>query len=220
MKIGLVFQERNFIGPEYYRFLTAAGYELIPIRWGTMSHFSVGWEKERTGGLWTAKMIPEVPQDVSEWGGNLIGGFSEYDVLINGGVGRKLGKEILNAPRWGWVNVHPGSLPDFRGSSCPEWAKLLGKPVVCTAHKMVEELDAGPVIHASEYVHPPEYNYHQFRAHLYPHCAVVLMQALNKIEKGESPTPQTEGGATWPPMPREVIEIVKRRFFPFHPGVM
>ena len=34
------------------------------------------------------------------------------------------------------VNIHPGSLPSYRGKNCPEWAVLQGDKVIITAHIM------------------------------------------------------------------------------------
>ena len=47
----------------------------------------------------------------------------------------------------GIVNVHMGDLPRYRGNACPNWAILAGEPeVVLSMHRMVEELDAGPIL--------------------------------------------------------------------------
>jgi methionyl-tRNA formyltransferase len=70
----------------------------------------------------------------------------DLDLLINGGTPRKLRTAILQTPRLGVINVHPGLLPKYRGSSCVEWAILNDDPVGNSAHFMVEGYDEGPVI--------------------------------------------------------------------------
>lgn len=46
----------------------------------------------------------------------------------------------------GVYNAHAGDLPRYRGNACPNWAIIAGeREVGCTVHKMVEELDAGPI---------------------------------------------------------------------------
>jgi UDP-4-amino-4-deoxy-L-arabinose formyltransferase/UDP-glucuronic acid dehydrogenase (UDP-4-keto-hexauronic acid decarboxylating) len=46
----------------------------------------------------------------------------------------------------GVLNAHAGDLPRFRGNACPNWAILTGEPHVgLCVHRMVPELDAGPV---------------------------------------------------------------------------
>ena len=47
----------------------------------------------------------------------------------------------------GIVNAHAGDLPRYRGNACPNWAILNNESkVVITLHKMVKELDAGPIL--------------------------------------------------------------------------
>ncbi len=70
----------------------------------------------------------------------------DLDLLINGGTPRKLHTAILQTPRLGVINVHPGLLPKYRGSSCVEWAILNDDPVGNSAHFMVEGYDEGPVV--------------------------------------------------------------------------
>lgn len=46
----------------------------------------------------------------------------------------------------GVLNAHPGDLPRYRGNACLNWAILAGEAeAVLSVHRMVEELDAGPV---------------------------------------------------------------------------
>ena len=215
MRIALFFQAGNFVGPEYFHALKGAGFDVTPVHMGVMSNESRGREIDRTGGLWNPKPI-DYAEDFSEWGGDAIRRLSEFDYAVNGGVGVKLSDDILKATKKGWINVHPGRLPAFRGSSCPEWAVLVGDAVYATAHIMDRGLDTGPVICGVRYDVDPAWNYFQFRANLYPHCARVLVRAL------EMPSPVMQQGfaVTWPQMPPQILERVKRQFFPFHPGVM
>jgi UDP-4-amino-4-deoxy-L-arabinose formyltransferase/UDP-glucuronic acid dehydrogenase (UDP-4-keto-hexauronic acid decarboxylating) len=53
----------------------------------------------------------------------------------------------------GVFNAHPGDLPRYRGNACLNWAILAGETeAVLTVHKMVEQLDAGPI--AEKYRRP------------------------------------------------------------------
>lgn len=219
MRIGLFFQGGNFIGPEYFRALRTTAHEIVPVVMGVMSYESRGREIDRTGGLWNPNPIMEAV-DFSEWGGDAIRELAQFDYAVNGGVGFKITGDILRAPKRGWINVHPGLLPAFRGSSCPEWAVLVGENVYATAHMMDEGLDTGPIICSERYSFDPEWNYHQFRANLYPHCANVLLRALKLLEGGKAPVEQVGFGVTWPKMPDQILERVKRQFFPFHPSIM
>jgi methionyl-tRNA formyltransferase len=46
----------------------------------------------------------------------------------------------------GVFNAHAGDLPRYRGNACLNWALIAGESeAVLTIHRMVEELDAGPI---------------------------------------------------------------------------
>ena len=58
-----------------------------------------------------------------------------------------IGPEMLGRFPHGVVNAHAGDLPRYRGNATPNWAILAGEQrVVLTLHRMVECLDAGPVL--------------------------------------------------------------------------
>lgn len=54
--------------------------------------------------------------------------------------------EVLAIPDRGWLNLHPAYLPHNRGWHTPTWAILDGSPAGATLHRMVEEIDAGPIV--------------------------------------------------------------------------
>lgn len=54
--------------------------------------------------------------------------------------------DILRVPGRGWINLHPAYLPHNRGWHTPSWAILDKTPAGATLHRMVEEVDAGPII--------------------------------------------------------------------------
>ena len=67
------------------------------------------------------------------------------DYIINGGCG-VLKKETLNMAKVGWLNVHPGLLPEFRGLDPVLWSLFCEKPVGATLHFLTEAIDEGPVL--------------------------------------------------------------------------
>jgi methionyl-tRNA formyltransferase len=53
----------------------------------------------------------------------------------------------LGIPRLGWLNLHHGRLPDFRGAFSVFWAMRTGERILyATAHLMGSRLDDGPVV--------------------------------------------------------------------------
>lgn len=221
LKTALLFQDDNFVGREYFRALDAAD---IPLAFvaavGHMAPESIAIERERTGGLWNPPPIPPERVDAKFSGladPALWAALRErkIDVAIQGGLGI-LKPDMLAVPRLGFVNVHPGRLPAYRGRNCPEWAILEGDDVYATAHLIDAGIDTGPVICEGRYVLHPGWTYADFRAGLYAHCASVLIDALKKLG-GATPkslpnyvTAQDEAKARyWKAMPAADIERVK-----------
>ena len=87
--------------------------------------------------------------------------------LVNAGTPRKLSSHILNSTIDGVLNIHPGSLPSYRGKNCPEWAVLQGDKVIITAHIMDIEYDEGDVLGLLEVDWRPLKSYFEFRRQVY-----------------------------------------------------
>ncbi|HCJ52454.1 MAG TPA: methionyl-tRNA formyltransferase [Candidatus Kerfeldbacteria bacterium] len=76
----------------------------------------------------------------------LLSGLS-LDVVVLAAYGELIPKKLLSLPRCGWLNVHASLLPRLRGASPIQHALLEGYTETgITLMKMVEKLDAGPVI--------------------------------------------------------------------------
>lgn len=75
--------------------------------------------------------------------------FASYnaDAAIVVAYGRILPSDFLNAPHHGCINVHFSLLPKYRGAAPVNWAIVDGeKETGVTTMKIVEELDAGPIL--------------------------------------------------------------------------
>ena len=69
------------------------------------------------------------------------------DLIIVMGYGLKLNKYILQLPSFGCINIHVSLLPRWRGASPIEHAIMNGdKKTGITIFKLIEEMDAGPII--------------------------------------------------------------------------
>lgn len=107
----------------------------------------------------TARSSPETPVGIAEFEAfALEHGIAFYSEPRISGL--ELDADICLSVNWvtvlrqpfldqfphGVLNAHPGDLPRFRGNACLNWALLAGEPeAVLTVHRMVEELDAGPI---------------------------------------------------------------------------
>lgn len=70
----------------------------------------------------------------------------EADICLSVNWVSILRQPFLDRFEHGVYNAHPGDLPRYRGNACLNWAILAGeREAVLTVHRMVEELDAGPV---------------------------------------------------------------------------
>jgi methionyl-tRNA formyltransferase len=68
------------------------------------------------------------------------------DVLLNVHSLHLVHPRVLEAPRIGSFNLHPGPLPRYAGLDAPSWAIYRGERTHgVTLHWMVPELDAGPI---------------------------------------------------------------------------
>lgn len=77
----------------------------------------------------------------------------ELVVFTGGGILRSSTLEAAPA----WLHVHPGRLPDRRGSTCIHYGLLLDGVVEASAMLMRAGLDAGPVLHARRFAPRPEW---------------------------------------------------------------
>jgi methionyl-tRNA formyltransferase len=53
---------------------------------------------------------------------------------------------ILEIPRDGMLNSHPGLLPEVRGSASVAWSIYYDIPIGCTCHFIDSRIDAGPIV--------------------------------------------------------------------------
>ena len=67
------------------------------------------------------------------------------DIIVLGGS-RILKKNIINIPRIGIINAHPGYLPKYRGVDVIPWAIYNGDNVGVTVHLIDENIDSGLII--------------------------------------------------------------------------
>ena len=70
---------------------------------------------------------------------------SDY-IVYSGPGGTILRSEILSAGK-SFLHVHPGWLPDYRGSTTIYYSMLAGDDVGCSVIIMIEKVDEGPVFY-------------------------------------------------------------------------
>lgn len=76
----------------------------------------------------------------------IVEGHLKADVVISMNWPSILPETVISSFRLGILNAHAGDLPRYRGNACPNWAILNNETeIALTIHKMVQELDAGPI---------------------------------------------------------------------------
>lgn len=81
----------------------------------------------------------------------------EVDLLVNVHSILNPDPAVLAAPRIGAFNMHPGPLPSYAGFNAPSWAIAEGETRhAVTVHRMVAEMDAGPIAYEEWFDVGPE----------------------------------------------------------------
>jgi methionyl-tRNA formyltransferase len=123
------------------------------------------------------------------------------DVIVVVAYGQKLSNDILSLPRWYCVNIHPSLLPRFRGPEPVARAILRGETVggVCIV-KVVEKMDAGPILGVTRVPIPPDATTVEFEAQLAGVGADLLAEVLDAVAaQTVIELPQNERDASYAP---------------------
>jgi methionyl-tRNA formyltransferase len=123
---------------------------------------------------------------------------AEFAVVV--AYGRILPASFLSTPRHGCVNVHFSLLPKFRGAAPVNWAIVNGETETgVTTMKIVEELDAGPILLQRATEIREQEAAPALMTRLADLGAELLSETLKRIESIE-PQPQRNEDATFAPM--------------------
>jgi methionyl-tRNA formyltransferase len=75
---------------------------------------------------------------------------ARVDLLINVHSLHRIDEAVVEAPRLGSFNLHPGPLPAFAGLNAPSWAIYLGeRRYAVTLHRMARGIDTGAIAYES-----------------------------------------------------------------------
>jgi methionyl-tRNA formyltransferase len=123
------------------------------------------------------------------------------DLIITAAFGQILPKELLEAPKYGCINVHASLLPELRGGAPMHYAILQGKTKTgITIMYMAEKLDAGDILTTVEVPITESDTVGTLHDKLSEAGANLLIETLPKLLRGElRGTPQREEEATFAP---------------------
>ncbi len=121
------------------------------------------------------------------------------DVIAVAAYGQKLGNELLQLARYYCLNVHPSLLPRYRGSAPVARAIMNGDSHTgVSVIKLVEKMDAGPILGIARVPIPPEITTPEMERQLANLGADLLLDVLDMVQKGQAvEVPQDESEATF-----------------------
>ncbi len=123
----------------------------------------------------------------------------ELSVVV--AFGQILRREVIDLPPLGTVNVHASLLPELRGAAPIQWSIIRGhEQTGVTIMRIVEELDAGPMLYQVSEPIGPEETARDLAVRLAELGAEALIEALALLEGGAAPDrPQDDARATYAP---------------------
>ncbi|MBM7654025.1 methionyl-tRNA formyltransferase [Neobacillus cucumis] len=121
------------------------------------------------------------------------------DLIVTAAFGQILPKKLLEAPKFGCINVHASLLPELRGGAPIHYAIIQGKKKTgVTIMYMVEKLDAGDILTSVEVPITEEDNVGTLHDKLSVAGSKLLSETLPLLLEGRlTPTPQNDAEATF-----------------------
>lgn len=123
----------------------------------------------------------------------------EPDLIVTAAFGQILPKQLLEAPKYGCINVHASLLPELRGGAPIHYAIIEGKDKTgISIMYMVEKLDAGDILAQVEVPITETDSVGSLHDKMSTAGAELLSETLPKLLNGElTPVPQNDEEATF-----------------------
>ena len=125
-----------------------------------------------------------------------------------------LDKEVIEAFTIGIINVHPGKLPDYGGSSTIQWAIKETDPVYVTCHMIDPKLDTGEMLEEKQINVEMGDTYQQFVDRVLDNEIEMLVRNTIRIDKAPDHINTTPIRDTkiWPKMNVSVEKFILMDF--------
>ena len=109
------------------------------------------------------------------------------DIVVVIAYGKIIPKRFLNLAKYGFINVHASLLPKWRGAAPIQRSIMsLDSETGISVMKIVEELDAGPVMHQAKIAINENTNTQTLTQVLSQLGAKALLDSISKIENGKA----------------------------------
>ena len=119
------------------------------------------------------------------------------DLVLTIGYGVIIKEEILNLPRYGFINLHFSLLPKWRGAAPVQRSIEAGDLTTgVTVFKLDKGMDTGPIYLQKEMAMPPGANSASLLKDLSFLGSTIALDAIAAIETGEFPVEQPTSGSS------------------------
>ena len=122
------------------------------------------------------------------------------EIVITIAYGQIIPEDLLNLPKYSWINVHFSSLPRWRGAAPVQWAILSSDTESgVTVFKLDKGMDTGPVYLTKTVSIEPDETTELLLTRLSNVGADLAIQSLAVIQGGTEPVAQLNSGVTLAP---------------------
>jgi methionyl-tRNA formyltransferase len=121
------------------------------------------------------------------------------DLVISVRYRRILREAAIAIPKHGVLNLHSGLLPEYKGMMATFWSLLNSeKAIGSTLHYIVDgTIDTGPIVGRVRMPAARKRSYLANVLSLYPGGCTMVVDAVGRIERGETVARQTQMEAGW-----------------------
>lgn len=105
------------------------------------------------------------------------------DLIVNLRTREIYKSEILEAPKFGCLNIHHGLLPHYRGTMCDLFALSENRPAGFSIHRMNRKIDAGEIYKVQEVSDGTDRNYCHYLAKTAEIEGMALANLLRDFKK-------------------------------------
>ena len=122
------------------------------------------------------------------------------DLVITIAYGKLIPQDLLQLPKYGWINVHFSKLPKWRGAAPVQWAILSGdKTSGITVFQLDKGMDTGPTYLTHEIDINPMERSDELLDRLSVIGADFAIKTVDLISQNVSPSPQSDTDASLAP---------------------
>ena len=138
----------------------------------------------------------------------------DLDLIVFGGT-RIIRGEILDYPKHGVINSHPGLLPECRGSASPAWSVYHDIPIGSSTHFCDNGVDTGHLLLRREVPVKRGMKYEDLCYETLVLAGILMKEALMAYDEGrwdEMRRPQGDSpNPTFRNAPDEILEVVYQK---------